>query len=164
MAGETSLKIFDPTVNDLKGLYPFHAFEDYELTDFLPAARGIESIKRLELMRQGTNADKFYGILSGYLDVTQTAGGKEQVIATLERGDVVGESTLLYDDPVRSAGVVAKPRSRLIVFNAMELNDLLEHYPPAGRMFYRLLARRLFERVKASNLKLANAERKNLRF
>ena len=75
------------------------------------------------LFRQGDPADVMYVIQSGALEVVQQRGAQEEVLAFLEKGDLVGEIALL-DRDVRTATVRTITRSRLLPFTR---ESLLSH-------------------------------------
>lgn len=83
------------------------------------------------LVREGSPGDQFMILLEGTATVTQ--GG--QTIATLERGDLVGEMALLHDDGIgrRNATVTASTDVVILVGSRSEFRQILQAVPSVAR-------------------------------
>jgi aquaporin Z len=97
------------------------------------------------ILREGDAGDEAYLVERGRLDVRRrTAGGSEVSIATLGRGDWVGEMSLLLDEP-RSATVVALGDTQLRRITRESFARLLAEDPQHTHELLRQLARRVRE-------------------
>ena len=83
------------------------------------------------LVREGTLGDQFMVLLEGNATVTQG----DQTIATLERGDLVGEMALLQDGGVgrRNATVTASTDAVVFVGSRAEFRQILQAVPSVAR-------------------------------
>lgn len=83
------------------------------------------------LIREGTRGDQFMVLLEGNATVTQ----RGQTIATLERGDLVGEMALLHDDGIgrRNATVTASTDAVILVGSRAEFRQILQAVPSVAR-------------------------------
>jgi CRP/FNR family transcriptional regulator, cyclic AMP receptor protein len=66
------------------------------------------------IVREGDTGREMYIIRRGGVEVTKSLGGREMLLATLERGSFFGEMSLLESQP-RSATVRAKGETELLV-------------------------------------------------
>ena len=89
------------------------------------------------IIRQGEEADYFYVMDQGRVEVTQVPadGGKPRVLRQMSAGEVFGEIGLLTGVP-RTATVTAMTAARLAVLNK---NDFLALVSSATGLTYRLL-------------------------
>jgi CRP-like cAMP-binding protein len=74
------------------------------------------------IFRQGDRGDTMFIVQSGAVEISQTAAGKEVVIAILEKGALFGEIALLHHGP-RTATAKAAGQTRLL---ALTTDTLLE--------------------------------------
>ena len=83
------------------------------------------------LVREGTLGDQFMVLLEGNATVTQG----DQTIATLERGDLVGEMALLQDGGIgrRNATVTASTDALVFVGSRAEFRQILQAVPSVAR-------------------------------
>jgi CRP-like cAMP-binding protein len=83
------------------------------------------------LVREGTAGDQFMVLVEGNATVSQ--GGK--TIATLERGDLVGEMALLQDGGAgrRNATVTASTDAVIYVGSRTEFRQILHAVPSVAR-------------------------------
>lgn len=121
------------------------------LGDLEPAAmsRLTEQLTWLELpggqplMTQGEPGDAMFVLVSGRMRVSITGeDGVERVVREITRGQVVGEMSLLTDDP-RSASVVAVRDSVLVRLGKPEFNQLLATSAAVSIALTRQIVRRL---------------------
>lgn len=69
------------------------------------------------IIREGDGGREMFIIQSGSVDVIKGEGDSKMVLAVLERGDFFGEMSIL-ENVKRSATVIAKEETRLLVLNA----------------------------------------------
>ena len=97
------------------------------------------------VMREGELGDEAYLIERGRLDVRRRgATGEDVSIATLDRGDWVGEMSLLLDEP-RSATIVALSDAQLRRVTKQTFARVLAEDPERTHELLRQLARRVGE-------------------
>lgn len=97
------------------------------------------------VIREGDSGDEAYLIEQGQLEVRRrTAAGREVPIATLGRGDWVGEMSLLLDEP-RSATIVATSDAQLRRVTRQNFARILAENPQHTNELLRQLARRVRE-------------------
>ena len=108
-------------------------------------ATEIESIKirsGTELIKQGTPGDSLFIVINGCLRIfiSKPTDGST-VIRELGRGEVVGEMSLLVNEP-RSASVLAIRDTELIKFSKDAFERLLEIYPHMMLQLLRVIVKR----------------------
>jgi CRP-like cAMP-binding protein len=100
------------------------------------------------IIPEGADSDELYIIVEGVVDIlvnpALVSDQREQrepvAIATLGRGQSFGEIALV-DRGFRSASVLAKHKTRLLILPREELIQLCEAYPQLGyRLMYNLAA------------------------
>jgi len=127
----------------------FKDLPDEDIGALRPLAQRLDITEGDWLFRQGDEADCFYVVLSGGLDIeVRTPRGREHVVAHMGLGAVVGETSLLIGGQ-RSASAQATDPTVLLSFPDEGLRELLRaDSMPAYRIVYRLaqaLAQRLRE-------------------
>ena len=95
------------------------------------------------LTREGTPGDEAFVIADGRVDVS--IGGKK--VATLGRGEILGEMSLLDHGP-RAATATAATEVTVFVLNPAEFETILGDAAPVARKILRALAERLREAEK----------------
>jgi CRP-like cAMP-binding protein len=93
------------------------------------------------IVGEGTGGVAFFFILDGETSVT--VGGEE--VATLKRGDYVGELALLDPDGPRTATVSAKTDVVLAAMTAWQFRPFVVGHPEVAWTLLQRLARRLRE-------------------
>ena len=83
-----------------------------------------------------------YLIQSGTIDVMVPVSGTDQVVDTLEAGELLGEMALVDSQP-RSATAVAKVVTTCIVITPTDFQHRLEKSDPFVRAMLKVLTRRL---------------------
>jgi predicted RND superfamily exporter protein len=108
------------------------------------------------LFEAGEAGDDMYVVLDGELRVlVPTASGPPKQVATLRRGDVVGEVALFKGE--RSADVEAASDVRLLRFTEKDLRRLRRRYPRIGGQVLTNLSEILAGRLMEANRRAAAA-------
>ncbi|HVP18363.1 MAG TPA: cyclic nucleotide-binding domain-containing protein [Spirochaetia bacterium] len=94
------------------------------------------------LIREGEIQQKIYWILSGEVYVTQKVGEKYRVMATLGKGELIGEMSF-FDKSVRSATVIAKGDVETLEFSKESFADIYAASPQWSRRLMVSLAKRI---------------------
>jgi len=128
--------------------------EDVEL--FAEASRAERAVIRRHLtplsvaagrvlVTEGTRGDQFMVLVEGEATVSQ--GG--QTIATLERGDLVGEMALLQDagTGLRNATVTASTDAVIYVGSRADFRQILQAVPSVARKVRQTAAERTLARA-----------------
>ena len=92
------------------------------------------------LVKEGTRGDQFMVLVEGNATVSQ--GG--QTIATLDRGDLVGEMALLADNGagLRNATVTASTDAVIYVGSRSDFRQILQAAPSVARKVHQTAAER----------------------
>jgi signal transduction histidine kinase len=94
------------------------------------------------LMRQSVPTDSLWVVVDGELEVVQSAGQRELVIAQRGPGDILGETSLLSQSPPL-ASVRAVRDSRLLSIGQAAFESLLVAHPSTMRLILRTVTTRL---------------------
>ena len=81
------------------------------------------------LFQEWDDPQALYIISSWTLSIRQDRAWESKEIATLEQWDLVWEMAFFWEPPVRSATVVAKEDSSLIVILHFSVQQILKKYP-----------------------------------
>lgn len=105
-------------------------FDDSEdLVDFTAGA---------EIMTEGEAGNHMYVVMSGEVSISL----KNKVLATAERGEIVGEMALINSD-IRSATVTAITDCQLALIDQSSFESLLRYVPDFSLHVMNVLAERL---------------------
>lgn len=118
----------------------------------------IESIGRVvraragsTLIRQGDEAGGMSVVIEGRVRVDlELPDGRRETLATLSRGDVFGELSLLDRFP-RSASAVAASDSLVFLLNGTEFDRIRQAYRPAAFKILRAIGPILCRRLRSVN-------------
>lgn len=112
------------------------------------ATRSLRTVRLAagqKVVKQGEIGDEFYIVVRGALDIVhQGDGGETQVIRTIGEGDSFGEIALLADIP-RTATVVAKTDSEVLVMDRSTFRRIVASNPDAVEDIYSRASERLKE-------------------
>lgn len=110
---------------------------------FLNAARGVELRARDVLFHAGDAGDGCYFVREGVVKASVIAkDGQERLLAVLGPGSLIGEMSLIDDEP-RSATISALKPCRLIHMNKAAFFRLADANPQVYREALKILAARL---------------------
>ena len=106
---------------------------------------------------EGEMGDYICFIVSGELDVYKhSAQDKQVLICTLHKGRALGEMNVLDKFP-RSATVIARKPSKLLILSNDHFEQILEEHPRAGISFFKGIARTLSLSLRSASSRLADA-------
>lgn len=111
-----------------------------------------------ELIRQGEAQNSLHLILSGTLHVTSNADNRAILLASLTKGDTLGEVNL-FDPSTASANVISRGDCLIYSINRSELECLFEADPEAGISVMKGLLKQATSRIRKMNEKLMNHEK-----
>jgi CRP-like cAMP-binding protein len=94
------------------------------------------------LFREGEHGEEMYVIQSGVLQITKRVGEGERPLATLGRGDFVGEMAILNGKP-RTATAVVLEHATCLVIDAATLEHMIARNAEIALRLVKKLARRL---------------------
>jgi hypothetical protein len=106
------------------------------------------------IVKEGDPADGMYLIMEGEVRVRLVAGGKENIIATLETGDFFGELAL-FDHGPRSADVYANTDVLLLKLSASEFQKLVVDDPELAAPFLTAVCKTMAARMRTDNKRYA---------
>ncbi|MCL2789993.1 MAG: cyclic nucleotide-binding domain-containing protein [Desulfobulbus sp.] len=135
----------------------FDAFRSDDL-DTLTRHMHFAEIRRGEhLFAEGDQGDFMCFVVRGLLDVlkTSTKDGDHRVIARLGKGNTIGEMSLIDQSP-RSATVVARQPSIVIILTKKKFEVLTEEYPVLGVAFLKIIMRLLSLNMRLTTSQLAD--------
>ncbi|MGH2620373.1 MAG: cyclic nucleotide-binding domain-containing protein, partial [Anaerolineales bacterium] len=96
------------------------------------------------LFAQGSPGDKAYFIQEGQLEILNSSGGREVLIAVRKPGELIGEMALLEEAP-RSAEVRAREDSLLFAIGKQQFDQLFGSSPAALKSMLHTVLFRLRE-------------------
>ena len=99
------------------------------------------------LIREGDIQQKIFWILAGEVYVTRKLGEKYKVLATLGKGEFIGEMSF-FDKSVRSATVIAKWEVHALEFSKENFADIYSASPIWMRRLLVSLSRRIRQMVE----------------
>ena len=94
------------------------------------------------LFREGEPGTEMFVIQSGLVQITKRVGGVERPIATLGRGEFLGELAILNDKP-RTATAIAVEDSTCLVIDARTLEQMISNNTEIAMRLVKKLAARL---------------------
>ena len=80
------------------------------------------------IIREGDIQQKIFWVLEGEVYVTQRMGDRYKVLATLGKGEIIGEMSF-FDRSVRSATVISRGEVKALVFTADNFRDIFAASP-----------------------------------
>jgi CRP-like cAMP-binding protein/predicted GNAT family N-acyltransferase len=130
--------------------------DEAERNLLVAATTHLEVAAGTKLIRKGDLGKELYLILEGVAEVRASREDGDLLLATLGRGDVFGEMSLLTTRP-RSAEVIAQTGLEVIFFDDDTLNKLMKVQPALAAKLLHNLCRTLAERLETTSGQLALA-------
>ena len=119
------------------------AFQAEEALDESVIARFGRRFKDKQvLIREGDFQQKIFWVLDGEVYITRRVGDKYKVLATLGKGELIGEMSY-FDKSVRSATVIAKGNVHALQFTKENFADIYAASPMWSRRLLVSLAKRI---------------------
>jgi CRP/FNR family transcriptional regulator, cyclic AMP receptor protein len=145
-----------PEVEFLSHVPIFGALPDKALARIGALARRVDLDGASALFNEGEPAKEMMVVLSGELEVRKRGrDGTDTRIATLRRGDVAGEMSLIDIQP-RSAAVRALGPASLIVLSAADLATLYREDLESYTILLMNIAREISRRLRLADRLLAD--------
>lgn len=130
--------------------------DDAERNALVAATTHLEIPAGTKLIRKGDFGKELYLILEGVAEVRAPREEGSLLLATLGRGDVVGEMAPLTSRP-RSADVVAQTDLEVVFFDDDDIARLVKGQPALAAKLLHNLCRILAERLETTSTQLASA-------
>jgi CRP/FNR family cyclic AMP-dependent transcriptional regulator len=119
------------------------AFQAEEaLSDEVVAKFSRKFKNRQIIIREGDIQQKIFWLLDGEVYITRRMGDKYKVLATLGKGELIGEMSF-FDKSVRSATVIAKGDVHALEFTKENFADIYAASPMWTRRLLVSLAKRI---------------------
>jgi CRP-like cAMP-binding protein len=94
------------------------------------------------LIKEGAVQQEIFWILSGEVYITRRMGDKYKVLATLGKGELIGEMSF-FDKSVRSATVITKGSVEALVFSKENFEELYRSSPQWTKRLLHSLSSRI---------------------
>ena len=130
------------TINDLAQFELFADLTDDELEWLIANSREQTLEKGEYFIREGEQADRFYIVLDGELQILRTVEGQELVMGTTPRGIMGGELSILNAIPSNVTSRAIAP-SRLLVLSLAAFRQMFAAAPPLGTKVLQTAAQRM---------------------
>jgi CRP/FNR family cyclic AMP-dependent transcriptional regulator len=119
------------------------AFQAEEALDEAVIAKFSKRFKDKQIViKEGDIQQKIFWVLEGEVYVTRKLGDKYKVLATLGKGELIGEMSF-FDKSVRSATVIAKGDVHALEFTKENFADIYAASPLWTRRLLVSMARRI---------------------
>jgi CRP/FNR family cyclic AMP-dependent transcriptional regulator len=119
------------------------AFQAEEaINDEIRAKFGRNFPDKTVLIKEGDIQQQIFWILSGEVYITRRLGNKYKVLATLGKGELIGEMSF-FDKSVRSATVISKGPVEALVFSRENFQDIFAASPQWTKRLLTSLAARI---------------------
>jgi CRP/FNR family transcriptional regulator, cyclic AMP receptor protein len=112
------------------------------MSDPLFSRFGRDSCAGEVLFREGERGEEMFVIQSGLVRISKRVAGSERSLATLGRGEFIGEMAILNEKP-RTATATVLEDSKLLVIGAKTLEMMISNNAEIALRLIKKLARRL---------------------
>jgi CRP/FNR family cyclic AMP-dependent transcriptional regulator len=119
------------------------AFQAEEaINDEIKAKFGKKYGDKTAIIKEGEIQQEIFWILSGEVYITRKMGDKYKVLATLGKGELIGEMSF-FDKSVRSATVITKGPVEALVFSKENFQEIFAASPQWTKRLLLSLASRI---------------------
>jgi hypothetical protein len=132
-------------VEFIRKIHLFRGLKDEELNSIAEMMDEETFPAGSQVIRQGTEGNRFYIIYSGKVSVTRRDGSRQREVARLVEGDYFGEGALLTNR-LRSATVGTEEETLLLSFSRDEFKELVKVVPNLRNKFEVSIASHRLER------------------
>ncbi|HAO23404.1 MAG: hypothetical protein BWK80_46960 [Desulfobacteraceae bacterium IS3] len=129
-----------------------HSLDANDIRDLISFLDLRKYAKGEYIVKKGDQGRNLYIILSGKAEVIGEDGLH---IAVLERGEIMGEMSLISGNPITATVRVIEP-AELLCLNAKDFGHVLNRFPSVQMFFAKLLADRLMKTNKARSEEFAS--------
>ena len=134
----------------------FDSFKTDEIDLLARHMNSAEILRGDHLFTEGEKGDFMCFVVRGLLDVLKkTTTGDYRVIARLGKGNSIGEMSLIDKSP-RSATVIARQPSVVIILTKKDFDLLTDTYPLLGVGFMKKIMRLMSLNMRLTSIKLAD--------
>jgi len=119
----------------------FHNLSDAQLASLVESTSSMLLSREELVYEQGSQADSFFIILSGRVQLTRISRQGDEALGSLDEGDYFGQETL-EAEMLRQTNASALTDVTLLVFDSSLIKELTDRYPVLQKRF--LLIRRSF--------------------
>jgi CRP-like cAMP-binding protein len=140
----------------LKQVSLFAALGDPMMSRFCEHGERVDIAAGELLFEEGKPAKEVVVVIEGSLEVVKKGrNGREARVATLGRGDVVGEMSLVDIQP-RSGTVRALENTTVVIFSHGDIAQVYRDDPPSYTLLLLNIAREISIRLRRMDTMLAN--------
>jgi len=141
--GEQKDRDVDFIIGHLKKIDLFNPLPIESIESIIPALELKRFPEGTVIIQQGAPGEFLHILIKGSVDIVQTSDeGIENTLASLNKGEVVGEMSLLSKEPC-SATVRAKTPVSSLAVSSESFHRLLDEHPSLNIYFNKLLVQRL---------------------
>ena len=102
------------------------------------------------VFKEGTHGGAVCFVVDGELDVVKTRAGKEHLIATLSKGQSVGEMSII-DGLTRSATIRATTKATVLILKREDFQKIINDHPQVGIKILKAIARVLSANLRKTS-------------
>ncbi|UCH09867.1 MAG: cyclic nucleotide-binding domain-containing protein [Fidelibacterota bacterium] len=106
-----------------------------------------------EIFRDGEHGQTMFIVLEGQVEISKVLGDQKTVIATLEKGSILGEMAIIDNQP-RSATATAAINSTLLEISREMFRNRMEEVPNWLRTFFAIIVERLRDATRNQSILL----------
>lgn len=140
----------------------FSSLSDDEIDIMVKHAKIRSLVENEALFHQGDDGDFFAIIIDGRIEITKHTEKETPVaLASLTRGDTLGEMALI-DQETRSASAIAIEPTSVFVLSRTSFDMLVDQYPRCGTKLLRKLAIILCNHIRETSKLFAETIEPNL--